>query len=358
MVYRLNQKDLLGFILPLILFSFNSQVHARPVEAPEVCDVTDTTSCPPYTACYNNPEQEGGQCLCWRYYGLTEADDGDGCKIMPLSWPLGLLANVIVILSHLIALYHVILTIVRLYKASAFKNNCAGRMLIFMIAVNVFSIAHTTVFVLGYFRLDKDFFLYDFIRYILMFPQLLAMYGLIYECVIAWIDLAQKTVTMSRTSSKKLDYFRKAIRISLLLQASVTIYLYTTGMFTIGMQVQGVNLIILILTTKIGGAQLSKLLCPDMKNKEHGNYKPAEAIRRTYIFQVIALTGVLIFVVSLGFTIKILALGSFPMIVGSAAWQVIMAVSVYQWLSYVKVCCIILSFFFLFFFFFKIYLTP
>lgn len=325
----------LSLLLPFLFSSFMTKVVAETVEKPDTCIIGLTTSCPTYYACYPTEEKPSGECLCWRYFGFTDDESGE-CRIMPIAWTADILLEFICIGSFLYTCYQTVLTMARLKKAGSLRNNTAGRMMIYIIFRCIFSIGHTASFVFVHFKVDKTLYGYYVIRIPILFMLLFSMYAVNLECVIAWLDLAEKSVKLSKSSSAKINIARKIIRLILISKCCISIYYYGSGQIRMGMLIQIFFFLSLSQITWISGYCINKVLIPDMKDKNHVNYKAAQAIKKTYIYQTVLIVIMVSLFGHLGKTLFELSLGNFSMYMGTALWPIFLSASTFQWLSYVQ----------------------
>mmetsp|Transcript_26714 Transcript_26714/g.30580 ORF Transcript_26714/g.30580 Transcript_26714/m.30580 type:complete len:428 (+) Transcript_26714:758-2041(+) len=112
------------------------------------------------------------------------------------------------------------------------------------------------------------------------------------ECMITWLDLYQKTVNLSKRSTKLIGVFRWIIRIYAMAQAvSVTLASLPGTQFTVASDffkiVQQITRWIQVSLGCSIAPLISRILCKDMKDVTNPNWKAASAIRFTAAYHVV-----------------------------------------------------------------------
>jgi len=327
------------YFVPLFL-ALIAGCAARPSEIPDTCLTVSAISCPPDYSCYQNPESEvptQGICRCNRYFGLQDAEDG-GCEKMPGAYVVGVALNFLIFFMNGILAFKAFQTLLRLIKADAFKKNTAGIMLASLTVACILSMIFIFCFILAMLGFDKELTVFDGFRNYLLPPLVFLDFLVSYECLITWFDLVQKSVSMSKTSSKGLTIFKYTLRLILTAHVVIVTYLYVTGQLYLSVFLTIFQFVFVGFLTLVSGIKIALALCPDLKDKNHANYRTARAILITAAYSVTAL--VLALVSNFVFLVKyktVYSAGNISMVLGTVGWQFVYCLQLYQWLSYIKV---------------------
>ena len=126
------------------------------------------------------------------------------------------------------------------------------------------------------------------------------------ECVCTWFDLYEKSVSMSKRSSKLIFALRVLLRLFALTQATMFLLVRTSivgGSNTL-LFIEWINNIALwslLICNGICGPLISRVLCKNMKDVTNPNWKAAQAIRHTSLTYLICLA---VFWLTLQFLLK------------------------------------------------------
>jgi len=324
--------------IPLFL-ALISGCASRPTEMPETCITVIATSCPPDYSCYKNATSENpvvGSCRCNRYFGLQDIEGG-GCEKMAGAYEIGVALNFVIFFMNGFLAFKAFQTLTRLIKAGALKKNTAGVMLGSLSVACTLSMMFIFCFIYAMLGFDKDLVLFDGFRNLLLPPLVFLDFLVCYECLLTWIDLVQKSVTMSKTSSRSLTVFKYFLRSILLTHVVVVTWMYVTGQLYYSIYLTVAQFFFVTALLFFSGIKIAHALCPDFRNKSHPNYRSARAILITAAYSCTALILALISnFIFLARYKTVYSTGNISMILGTVGWQFVYCLQLYQWLSYIK----------------------
>lgn len=168
-------------------------------------------------------------------------------------------------------------------KAKTWVNNVAARTLIFLLINSTANFLYINCTLFATTKAGPSVFLF-----VTAYPVTLAINCLfqklaLYEVVVAWIDLVQKTSSLSRTTAPTLTFAKYFIRAILLMYGVFTLYAFIVSNVDLFFVVNVILDILYLIIFNISGRSLRRLLLPDPDDKSHANYPAAESIRSYYI---------------------------------------------------------------------------
>lgn len=343
-------KFLTQVIVFTLLVIHGSVVNAkRPKELSsdgwQTC--TSELDCPVSMWCWLNPiSLDSGYCECFNAWGFTRKlptkdmplytlNPEDRCEWKGLT-PMLLLSTIFMALWYQFWFYSQLVFVIRcIRRAEAWNNNVATRTLICLLFCAVGVTGVTLCHLFG--PLDKSGILFDGVRSYLIGWTSAWQYIMLYELVVAWIDLVQKSATLSRSTAPTLIAAKYFIRICVFVYAIFVTYVFATGSWATYALFNLIIKLVYIVIINFSGRSLRRMLVPDPDDKSHANFPAAESIRQLYVFLTISLVNNLLTEISwLLFMGSAQFLGT-QMVIGAMVWQGSMLIVFYVVLQYVKV---------------------
>jgi hypothetical protein len=179
-------------------------------------------------------------------------------------------------------------------KAKVWVNNVATRVLIFSLVSSLGAFIHICSILFGTTQLGPSYFFLHIMRTLGIAIATLFMHLAIYEVVVAWIDLVQKTATLSRATAPTLTFAKYFIRGFLSVYCVFTIYCYIVANTDFFFAVTLILDVVYLIASNLSGRSIRRLLLPDPDDKSHANYPAAESIK-TYYSSITKAFSVLIF---------------------------------------------------------------
>ena len=295
-----------------------------------------------------------GQCTCNTVYGLklkppSPVEPGseiarlphksDCVGIGPVNFFFTLYQFFIAVVCLIVA-YGSLKMIIILIKKKVFKGNssCIGLIASFICALG--SGLRSLIHVLYHASLDPNELFRTLFHVQIDSIAAIAICFLVFESSCTWFDLWQKSIKMSKRSSKAITVFRTFLRIYGLLNTAMFVFaLY--GLVPGNAQVvwkiaQNTGQYSLFVANAVIGPLLARVLCKNMKDITNPNWKAASAIRIT------AMHGA---AVSIAFNISVQLIFKFGLFTNQAQHMnesfltfmfLINAVNLWAWYQYLQ----------------------
>jgi hypothetical protein len=255
-----------------------------------------TAECPVGLWCLPNPVSDDGSlfCDCNTGYGysrklptpntpLYTLNPNDYCEVSGTNRFLIIMLAFLGYHTYSRVLFAIIHLIRCMKKAKTWVNNVATRTLIFLLIDSTASFVYINCVLFGTTKTGPSLFLFGTV-----YPVVLALSSLshklsTWELVVAWIDLVQKTATLSRTTAPTLTAAKYFLRAVLLVYCVFTLYTFIVTNVDLFFVVNVLLDIAYLIIFNISGRSLRRLLLPDPDDKSHANYPAAESIRSYYV---------------------------------------------------------------------------
>lgn len=269
-----------------------------PTTVPDSCNIENPIACPVDMKCYPvglSPEGDIlGQCGCFRHLSLTtklplteEQEQTGQFECVPSYNSPRYWVTVVVLFFLLFfslhAIYMFVQTMVRMKKAKVLRNNAAGRLLVLFVGCGLVVTYNYVVFLLNHFQLDPGLYQYNVIRVYMVFVFTICVYAVTQELVVAWLDLTEKTINLSKNSSKRIFLFKFFLRLYCFGGSLALVVMLVQGNLSAVVMFSSVFYIIFLFLMIFSGWKIQTMLCPDLKDKNHPNVEPAKAIKFVYI---------------------------------------------------------------------------
>jgi len=168
-------------------------------------------------------------------------------------------------------------------KAKVWVNNVATRVLIFSLVSALGAFIYICSILFGTTQLGPSYFLLQIVFPLGVAIATLFIHLAIYEVVVAWIDLVQKTATLSRATAPTLTFAKYFIRGFLSVYCVFTLYCYIVSKTDFFFAVTLILDVVYLIACNFSGRSMRRLLLPDPDDKSHANYPAAESIKNYYI---------------------------------------------------------------------------
>jgi len=320
-------------------------IPPRPKEVPDRCTPGKEYECPSTYGCYGTGTPGIGYCNCFAYYGFvrsaptkdTLADDPYTCVNNGLPWACGLIVHLALLFGFCLGIWDQIVLATRLKRHGALKNNMASRLLFINFFFNY--VANVLVFIvqiLNILKLDPEMWMHDNTRSYLFTIMMLYKYTTIMEAVVGWIDVVQKSVSLSKKTSKGLVVVQWLTRLGGTYMTVQCAYMLGTDRKLQYMRFDGQVYKYLVPFILLSAWRLAHLLCPKMDRKSK-NYSKAVSIWIITLTMVITICGYYIGMhILLMRTLFIASLGNFP-IFATIWWLMWHQLFLGQgWIAYIK----------------------
>jgi hypothetical protein len=280
----------------LFTLMINSSLVQAAMMTENFMPCKSTTECAVGLWCLPNPVLEDGSyfCECNPGFGYTRKlptretplytlNVNDYCEVSGTNRFFGILLA----FNGFYYLFHVALEIIHLIrcmkKAKVWINNVATRVLVISLVSALGAFIYICCILFGTTQLGPSHFLLR-----VMYPAAVSIATLffhlaIYEVVVAWIDLVQKTATLSRATAPTLTYAKYLIRAILSVYCVFTLYCYIVSQVEVFYAVTLILDVVYLIASNLSGRSMRRLLLPDPDDKSHANYPAAESIKNYYI---------------------------------------------------------------------------
>mmetsp|Transcript_2632 Transcript_2632/g.3716 ORF Transcript_2632/g.3716 Transcript_2632/m.3716 type:complete len:417 (-) Transcript_2632:42-1292(-) len=284
-------------------------VQGRPEVVPkailkEGCPGWVDFVCPAHMWCYVDMKYpKFGQCHCLVRAGLymnpPKYDDNE------LSDPPVQRTDCVVgqgILSYIFALFWFAFTFISVRltyvgcrtlfvvkKNKGLKFNASSIGLFFLIIFNITQIMRFFGYGIMRVGLDPHFWYRDIFEYVAESTMALSGYLFVYEAVVTWFDVFQKSVTMSKRSSKLITALKIILRLWSLIQGAAYVLIRfidgTNFAANLSLVTNSTNLVCTI-SVALSAFLITRVLCKNRKDVSNPNWKAAEAIRVSAMYQL------------------------------------------------------------------------
>lgn len=265
----------------------------------EGCKAWKDFQCPAQMHCQiDKTYPKGGMCECYRYNShariapgrdddeLTNTFRRTDCQVY---WPTNVFNVFLAAMNCWILgglLIKILLTIYRVQKNGGYKLNSS------CIALTTIPIQVISDFLMNLLPLyssmgwDPYWEVYDARKsgYVLYYFGA-NIYK--FEIIVAWLDLVQKTKTLSKRSSTSINVFRMILRLVNVMTASAGIMVFYGNKFELNIWLNGSISPIIMVSVALSGIAIQRVLCKNMSDVTNPNWKAAAAIRRVYLANVI-----------------------------------------------------------------------
>jgi len=307
---------------------------------------TSEIDCPMSMWCWLNPVSlDSSYCECFNAFGFTRKLPTKDTPLYTLNpedrcerqgWTTMMyLASIFMAFWWQFWFYSQLVFVIRcIRRAEAWTNNVATRTLILL----VFSCVGVTAATLCYLFSpnDKSGVLFDGVRSYCIGWVSAWQNIMLYELVVAWIDLVQKTATLSRSTAPTLIAAKYFIRICVISYAIFVTYVFASGTWASFALLNLAIKIIYLIIINFSGRSLRRMLVPDPDDKSHANFPAAESIRQLYVCLTISIVNQTLVEISWLILMGSAAFLGTQMIIGAILWQGSMMIIFYIVLQYVK----------------------
>lgn len=170
----------------------------------------------------------------------------------------------------------------RVYKKGGAKLNSSFLSLFGCAALCFGEFCRSCAFVIVRANLDSNWGFFDWFFHITYIVPLVFGYWYRYEIICTWFDLFQKSVNLSKRSSIAAQVIRYGIKVLGLFSFTLGILMASKAFdFRYLTNIAGfLHLVLLSSFCMIAAPLIIRILCKDMRNVTHPNWKAAAAIRR------------------------------------------------------------------------------
>lgn len=265
----------------------------------EGCKAWRDFQCPAQMHCQIDKRYpRGGMCECYRYNSysriaparddneLTNTFERSDCQVY---WPTNLFNVFLAVMNCWILgglVIKIILTIYRVKKNGGYKLNSSCIALTTMPIQVVADFIGNLIPLISGMGWDPYWTLYDERKFAYILFYLGAnIYK--FEIMVAWLDLVQKTKTLSKRSSTSITVCRFFLRLVNILTALAGTMTFYGNKYDFYLWLNGSISPIIMITTALSGISIQRVLCKNMNDVTNPNWKAAAAIRRVYLCSVV-----------------------------------------------------------------------
>jgi len=332
-----------SIIVALVLLCQILGCIGRPTEVPDSCTPGKEYECPSTYSCFGTGIPGVGYCNCAAYYAFvrapptldTLATDEYTCASSGLPWTMAVIVLLVVAIGNAQSIHEQIVLAIRLKKHGVLKNNVATRLLFLNFWGN--NIAHFGIMVImlmNMFKIDPNMYLHDYIRSVFFGMMALYRFPIVFEALVAWIDIVQKSATLTRTMSKGLTIIQYLLRVAAIFIAATAMWLYYKDKkiqyVNIDMQLHKILPVVILLAAW----RLNSILCPKM-DKKSKNYSKAYGIWVLAITVVICMCGYYSGIQMFIRNFFDASMGNFTAF-GTAFWHISDLICGKAWIAYIK----------------------